>query len=204
MFKGLARVDVDLTALNKAVQGLQGFFNLMRAREEKSQRIKSFFLEKSYSAEILAIVEQPISTRQNTATSLAQPLQQPLHNPCKTPTEERPMAHRRPTYENIAPPRPTPELAAFHQFLRSIPPQLWDLVHKAREARRPCLLCQGEFFTVAVFLPTAPDRWGIAEGWQGGCVYGLCQTCTTLPDRQQRVEAALWADRQQALAARWN
>jgi hypothetical protein len=99
--------------------------------------------------------------------------------------------------------QPTPPAVAFQQFLATLPPPLRPLAIRAQQRKPPCLLCQQPFHALGVFVPYQPQRWGIADGWQGGCVYGLCQACLALPQRGELVEAVLWQDRAQA-AAPWN
>jgi hypothetical protein len=92
---------------------------------------------------------------------------------------------------------------AFQQFLASLPPALRPLALRAQQRKPPCLLCQQPFHALGVFVPYHPQRWGIAEGWQGGCAYALCQACLALPNRQACVEAMLWQTRAQT-ATPWN
>ena len=92
----------------------------------------------------------------------------------------------------------------WQQFLMRLPPPLRTLALRARHRPPPCLLCRQPFHALGVFLPNEPQRWGIANGWQGGCVYALCQACLGLPDRGERVEAVLWQDRQRQTTAPWN
>jgi hypothetical protein len=99
--------------------------------------------------------------------------------------------------------RQSPGRVAFWAFLATCPPPLRALALRVHRQRPPCLLCGDGYHALGIFLPCQPQTWGIAEGWQGGCVYGLCRGCVALPEREQAVEAALWRTRQQA-AARWN
>ena len=94
-------------------------------------------------------------------------------------------------------------LLAFQQFLASLPRPLQALAIRAQQRKPPCLLCQQPFHAIGVFVPSHPQRWGMAEGWQGGCVYALCQACLSLPQRADLVEGVLWQARAQA-AALWN
>jgi hypothetical protein len=99
---------------------------------------------------------------------------------------------------------PPPGQLAFQQFLASLPPALQPLAIRAQQRKPPCLLCQQSFHALGVFIPSYPQRWGIVEGWQGGCVYALCQACLAIPNRGELVEAILWQDRRRKAAAPWN
>jgi hypothetical protein len=87
--------------------------------------------------------------------------------------------------------------------LACCPPALRPVARQVHRQRPPCLLCGGGYHALGVFVPWRPEVWGIAEGWQGGCAYGLCAHCVALPDRDAQVEQALWQGRLQAVA-RWN
>src|SRR5438094_3496016 len=100
--------------------------------------------------------------------------------------------------------QPVPAVVAWQQFLTSLPPPLRTLAMRVHQRQPPCLLCQAPFHALGMFLPNEPQRWGITEGWAGGCVYALCQACVTLPDRTEQVEAVLWQDRQRQAVAQWN
>jgi len=76
-------------------------------------------------------------------------------------------------------------------------------VRQAQRHRPLCQLCQGASVRIYAFIPTDQAAWGIAPGWQAGCVYGLCRRCAALPDRLALVEAALWRTRAHAVAP-WN
>jgi hypothetical protein len=110
--------------------------------------------------------------------------------------------------DNI-PPRRRPVHAdvAFVHLLAHLPPPVRPLVRRARKERRPCLLCQGPFSTIGIFVPADPPQWGIAPDMAAACVYGLCRDCVALPDCADRAEAVLWATRHQDLQrarAPWN
>jgi hypothetical protein len=93
---------------------------------------------------------------------------------------------------------------AVHQFLTTLPPAMRAPAWQAFQAQPPCLLCRGPFYVLGVFLPASPDRWGLAPGYQGGCVYGLCRWCVALPEKDVQVEAVLWYERQRQATAPWN
>jgi hypothetical protein len=78
------------------------------------------------------------------------------------------------------------------QWLAQLPPPVRQLVRKARQERRPCLLCRGAFYAIGIFMPTDPPQWGITPGMEAACVYALCKTCVTLPDKTDQAEAVLW------------
>jgi hypothetical protein len=89
--------------------------------------------------------------------------------------------------------------------VKDLPPPLRRHVLQQLAQPEPCLLCgSSRPAKVGVFVPHAPRRWGIPEGWQGGAVYTLCAGCLQLPDQPAQVEALLWQARQRALSAPWN
>jgi len=85
-----------------------------------------------------------------------------------------------------------------------LPPALQSLLQPTLQRRPCCLLCGGPHQAVGVFVPTYPERWGFPAGFRAGCTYGVCQRCLARPDTQDRVEAALWDDRQKQRQAPWN
>jgi hypothetical protein len=92
----------------------------------------------------------------------------------------------------------SPWLVAFQQFLDRLPPGLRLTAARVQLRKPPCLLCDQPFHGVGVFVPAHPQRWGIAEGYQGGCVYALCETCVGLPDREDQ-----WKRRSGRTEHRW-
>jgi hypothetical protein len=56
-----------------------------------------------------------------------------------------------------------------------------------------CSLCDQPFLAVGLFVPTESfaKRIGQPKGKQRLIVYGLCEGCFGLPDKADRVEAAL-------------
>jgi hypothetical protein len=59
-----------------------------------------------------------------------------------------------------------------------------------------CCLCAGRVEWVGIFSPTESfaKRIGEPEGKRRLVVYGLCEPCSRLPDRNARVEAAMLRD----------
>jgi hypothetical protein len=84
-----------------------------------------------------------------------------------------------------------------------LPPHLQAALARIAQQPVPCLLCGRRPQVLGVFVPDDPQRWGVPGGWQGGCVYTLCEICAARPGQVDQVEALLWRERAKAVA-RWN
>ena len=103
--------------------------------------------------------------------------------------------------------QPSPRQVAWRQLLASFPPPLRQAVVQAAQSPQVCLLCKQPATQLGVFLPYAPDAWGVPPGWRAARIYALCAACRALPDCLARVEAAIWQHRAHwasKAAAFWN